>query len=659
MLHTRPVLSMLLALPMLVHTGAGHAGDSPPSLTRVLGGAPAEPVVVDRLAYVPTGRIITAIDYRDFLAPRVIGDTRTQPAGGYIVGLARRGPFLYAAWDTQGSASGVAVYSLLTSGAPRLVAEIDYTDAPFRNAQSIAVAGDRLYLFDAENGIFVGDLTDPAAPVFSQGLSAFGAWQRTHVDGDRLYAVGRNWSGQSTVEAFAIGESQAPAPLGFTALDGLANFRLKLRGWMAYGFGLGLNIHDASDPGAVTQLSHSGGDEVYFNGVVTDLMAYGIGNTSIGVWEILDPRLPFQFESEPADTFATDVAVPADGHALLVTRADRIVWLDLGLPVRPLVASEVLVAGAVDAYDIGFVDDTALILQNTYGLQIADADTLQPLGRLEMDLPPELQQRAFEEMAFDGDHAYLASWGSGLLVADVTDPRQPRQVARLPFGRPSSVDVGNGVAYLGRASDSGGLQVVDVGTPSAPTIRGFVPNVSVRQLRVRGRHVYVAADGGDGGLRVFDVANPDQPVEVGHYRQDCTTALALAVRGAGPARRGYLLCQAGLHVLDLADPRAPRRLGVYALAEGTAVGAVAVDGDRVYLGSDAGFDVLDAADPAGIVRLARHALGSAPRMIRLAPGGRVMVLTATAGLHEFRSDGVFAAGFDAVGTAGTDAARRE
>jgi hypothetical protein len=647
MIQTRLALSLLLALPMLANAGPGPAGSSPLTLARVLGGAPAEPAIVGRLVYVPTGRIITAVDYSNFLAPRIAGDTRTQPVGGYIVGLARRGRFLYAAWDTQGGASGVAVYSLPAAGPPHLVAEVDYTDAPFRNAQSIAVAGDRLYLFDSEHGIFVGDLADPATPVFVQGLSASGAWQRIHVDGDRLYAVGRTWSGQSAVEAFAIGTPLAPVPIGFSVLDGLANFRLKLRGQLAYGFGLGLSIHDPSNPAAVVQLSHSDNGEIYFNGVVSGLMAYGIGNTSIGVWEILDPTQPFQFESEPADTFATDVAVPVDGHALLVTRADRILWLDLGLPVRPLVASEVLVAGAVDAYDIGFVGDTALILQNTYGLQVAEGSTLEPLRRVEMDLPPVLQQRAFEEMAIAGGHAYLASWGGGLLVADIADPRQPVQVARLPYTHPSSVDVAGGFAYLGRASDGGGVLVVDVRTPSAPTPRGAVANVSVRQLRVRGDLLYVADGGAAGGLRILDVADPDRPVQVGHYQQDCTTALALAIDGDGPARRGLILCRDGLHVLDLGDPRRPRRIGRYALQVGTAVGAVAIAGNRVYLGSDEGFEVLDMADPGAIRHLARHEVGSAPRMIRIAPDGRVIVLTGSAGLHEFRGDALFTDGFDA------------
>lgn len=643
----RAVLFKALSMALLPLAGAAASqAQKPLMFEHALGGRLAEPVVADDHAYVPNGRVITVVDYGDFLAPRLVGDTRAQPASGYIVGLARAGRFLYAAWDTQGEDSGVAVYSLVTPERPVLVSEVRYSDAPFRNAHSLAASGGYLYLFDSEHGLFVGDLADPARPAFAHAVADSTYRQRAYVQDGRLYAVGRSWIGETTLETFDLSVPSAPVPIGIGYFDGNANFSFELRTPLAFGYGYGFHVHDVTDPSNPVLLSSDDDDgRVSFNGVNVGAMAYAFGATDIGVWEITDPAAPFQFEPSRADVFATDVAVPFGRHAWLGTRADQLIWLDLGIPHHPKVASELLLPGAVDAYDIGFIGGKALILQNTYGLQVADARTLAPESRFVADLPPVLQARAFEQMAIAGDHAYLASWGYGLIVVDLADPSQPVERGRWPSSSATTVDVAGRYAYVGRSSlDNGGVTVVDVADASTPVPLGNVSGIQAMQLKAGNGHVFVADGNAQAGLRVLDVADPEAPVQVAHYRDDCSSALAVALDS--DARTAYVLCSSGLHVVDVSVPAAPTRLGRYDFGGTTAVGAVAVDGDRLYLGTDHGFDEVDVGDHEQPRRVARHATASTPRAVRLGPGGRVYVMTDTAGLHVFRREALFANGFE-------------
>src|SRR5690606_8068709 len=121
-----------LLLAALLCGNSAFAGNAQPeiALRQVLGGKPVEPVQVQNHVYLPTGRIITVIDYEISAAPRVTGDSSLQPSSGLIVGLAQHGDHLYAAWDTPHNHSGVAVYSIADPDRPLLLTEItNYTDS--------------------------------------------------------------------------------------------------------------------------------------------------------------------------------------------------------------------------------------------------------------------------------------------------------------------------------------------------------------------------------------------------------------------------------------------------------------------------------------------------------------------------------------------------
>ena len=109
-----------------------------------------------------------------------------------------------------------------------------------------------------------------------------------------------------------------------------------------------------------------------------------------------------------------------------------------------------------------------------------------------------------------GRFAYVTDTLLGLLVFDVTDPRNPGLVSTTPVpGIAIEVELSDHYAYV---ADSPGLVVLDVSDPRNPQITGRVvtPAVAV-SVAVSSGAAYVTQAGSNGGLEVVDVTIPSNP----------------------------------------------------------------------------------------------------------------------------------------------------
>ena len=206
-------------------------------------------------------------------------------------------------------------------------------------------------------------------------------------------------------------------------------------------------------------------------GIVNGTHAYGLGFEGLDVWDITDPDNPSLISNLEIDTLLASVTATVNGGALMLTNTDRFVFLDTSNPAAPAVAGSAAIAGSVDAYDAALVGDTVLFLQQNYGLAIADATTLEIVGRHEFDLPATPQDRVFNDMQVEGNVAFLAAWGFGLILADVSDPRAPTEIARLPAVFAHTVAVADGRAYIAKNTNGpqfGIVQHVRFGKPGVP-----------------------------------------------------------------------------------------------------------------------------------------------------------------------------------------------
>ena len=180
-----------------------------------------------------------------------------------------------------------------------------------------------------------------------------------------------------------------------------------------------------------------------------------------------------------------------------------------------------------------------------------------------------------QDVAVDGDLAFVADGTAGLQVLDVTAPKTPFVLGNLPTGGDAfGIDVRGDRAYL--ADLDQGLVVADISVPAAPVLLGQVATYGTpRDVLVRGNYAFVA----DylSGLTIVDVSDPSDPSIVASMT-DCPEAYSLDVSGAFVfiADRSQ-----GLKIIDVSNPSAPSLAAQYSTP--CEAYGVSVYGDRAYV----------------------------------------------------------------------------
>ena len=119
------------------------------------------------------------------------------------------------------------------------------------------------------------------------------------------------------------------------------------------------------------------------------------------------------------------------------------------------------------------------------------------------------------DVAVSGDHAFVADYGSGLQVIDISDPTSPALLGSYDTpGTALRVAVTGDYAFV--ADDASGLQVIDISYPTSPTLLGSYDTPGgARSVAVSGDHAFVADL--SSGLQVIDISDPTSPALLGSY----------------------------------------------------------------------------------------------------------------------------------------------
>lgn len=619
---------------------ASAAKPRPLRLERVVGGDLAEPLVSGSLVYVPTGRTLTVWNYAQPQSPRRAGSADLAP--GVIQGLARRGTFLYASWHTGSCRrGGVTVYSLANPRSPRKVGEVaQYAgDVTHTCASGLAVAKNRLYLFDRENDLYVGDLSDPKRPRLRPSGLGPGVGTKVAHGGNLLWAGGRSFLGGYLLRSIDISVPDRPREAAYYSSPGTDIFNVSFRAPYAYGVGHAMSVVDMAQPGQISVVGQTQMPYGAATGLALGDYVYAGGFHGIDVWSVASPSQPMFVANHDLRSYRMLQAVPLHGgFGLLLGGDDRLIALDAREPLKPGFASEALQAGGVSAMDVAYVDGYAVLLQYDYGITVADPRTLEPLARLEPDRPDDPETRAYTGMAVDGHTAYLAVWGYGLIVVDLSNPLKPREIARLPYPFASSVEVVGKTLYVGKNTNGPTLGVVDISDPAHPALVSdwLVPDAPWA-MAARGRLLFSAEAGSPaeaGGVRVLDMGDPANVVQLARWSGDCESATDVQLDASG--ERLYVACRSGLRILDVRDPSAPVVIGG-SEAEFSTFNSVAVRGERAWYASAAGVEEYDVSDPAMPRLLQRTPMADFDTThLRHTPDGGLVAITQSAGVHLFR-----------------------
>ncbi|NCR29182.1 MAG: hypothetical protein GPJ25_24040 [Microcystis aeruginosa LE13-04] len=150
-------------------------------------------------------------------------------------------------------------------------------------------------------------------------------------------------------------------------------------------------------------------------------------------------------------------------------------------------------------------------------------------------------------MQIVGNYAYVADWGSGLQIIDISNPATPTFKGNYDTsGTALDVQVVGNYAYV--ADQYSGLQIIDISNPVAPTLKGnYNTSGNAIGVQIVGNYAYVAD--GYSGLQIIDISNPATPTFKGNYD---TSGRSNGVQVVG--NYAYVAdYEGGLQILDVSD----------------------------------------------------------------------------------------------------------
>jgi len=244
--------------------------------------------------------------------------------------------------------------------------------------------------------------------------------------------------------------------------------------------------------------------------------------------------------------------------------------------------------------DVAIRGETAYLVVGTKGLLLVDVtDPAQP-----REIGSHSTRGYAQAIAVSGDYAYVANRGEGLTILDVSDPTRPFEVGSIDTQGSAQDVIANGrTAYV--ADQRGGLQIVDVSRPEAPRLLAtFETQGYAEAIDYRGGVVFVAA--GDAGLELVNVSDPSAPYAISSLdlRGDASD-LAVSdgiVYVAGGFR--------GIRIVDIGDLAAPVEIG-YLSTSGEARGLTLGPGFLYTAERTEGLSVYSLGDPAAPELVAR------------------------------------------------------
>lgn len=545
---TSTVLGAVTVLMLATSTAPAptRAADAPSIAVQHWGGAVTGVAADGDTAYVAIGPRLAVVDVADAAAPRIVG--QSEPVDDVVTHPFVRGEHVIALGENH----GLVVFDVADRTAPRVVGRV----AALGRSTDLDVVGDRAYVCDEKGGVRIIDVTDPAAPtIVAEWAPPVGSATTAAAAGDRVY-VGVT----SEVPELVVLDTLRVPPVVLARVampDTLGPRDIALApGW-----------------------------------------AYMAVDSTFVAFDISDPTAP-ERAADDTDSFDSLQVLAVDGS---------VVWATSGSY----------------AYVLDVRDPAAIVRRSLF----------------------DLDDNFYSGLAIDGERAYIAD-SAGLHIVDIGEPLlEPVVGIGAPNDGPGSGAPGTGPralalhdGYVLVASGMSGLRVLDGTVPLTatevarlPTVPGGAPNIGTTAVVVSGDRAFTAEDALGGGLRVIEIGDPSQPREVG--------SIAAPGKAGRPAVAGDLVAVptagagiGGVRLYRVAADGTPTSLGSLTLDVGCQVAAL--DGTRLFLGSDAGLFIVDIADPAAPVLV-----GSAPELsawggiVVMAPD-RLLVADFNFGLYE-------------------------
>lgn len=560
--------------------------------TTSTGGQPRSVVVADDLAYLAAGDGgLLVMDVSDPAQPVTIATYPTlQPATNVV--LAGRRAFV--------SAGNVHVLDVSDPAAPYEVGVGGPSDTTVPAydfwAGNVAVSGDHAFVTTVPFGLRIMDVRDPAGIRQIGRLVGFERPWDMQLSGDLLYAAE-----DRTLTVYDLSDPGSIEKIGSVDSDEGQLGPLEILNGFAYvarvsGSLWVVDVRDPRDLRVVGTKPQEYVDLAQANGVL-----YAIDGRRLVALDAGSPGVPpdtgeLEIGGMPIGLNVSDGFAYVSGEFYTDQgEASSVLVVDVHQPAA------MRVVGSLRESLTGWIVQVAgarhmLYLQSDRGLFVYDASDPANLHEVGFFAAP-IDRLDDTGLYVAGDRVLMI--GKSMYAIDASDPRAPRLVG--------GHDVVGGLRAGGDLAvtvDGEGLYVFDISDPDGIVEAGSFDVVEVQNaVYAVGSRRYVAA--ADEGLRVVDYSVRDGLHEVGRYDPPTGRADDVFVT----ADRAYVVFHGRgydrLSILDVRDGTRPELLGEaeYGLMFGGVMTGVWVEGNLAYVTGQWGLKIVDVADPRSPRRL--------------------------------------------------------
>ena len=425
--------------------------------------------------------------------------------------------------------------TLATRTSPREVASVALPDA-----RAIAVAGTVACVADGERGIVLLDVSDPRAPR-ETGVRYLQDPQSVALSSDIAYVA----CGAGGVRLIDVSDPRSPERLGVLASPDARALCLWAGQLLVADAVAGLRVFDLASPAAprlIAELALAGAQGITAGGERAIVLAA----RSYSIIDLTDPARPVALARVvQAVSWA---ALAEDGYAV-VSSGSGVAVLDT---VRPT-GTPIDIVPASHVESMALAGDLACVLE---------AESLRLLRMRVLGRPAVVGGAATAgnagRIALEGNRAFIAARSSGLLVFDVSEETSRRTFgSAIAFNARFAEDVAADGSLAFVADGAAGLRIVAVepdGSGAAEyrarELSLFQPGGVVHAVSVSKPLACIAA--GAAGVLVLDVSDPTAPRQLAAIPSPDAQDVAL---------EGTLLlvadAEAGLRSFDLTIPTDP------------------------------------------------------------------------------------------------------
>jgi hypothetical protein len=363
-----------------------------------------------------------------------------------------------------------------------------------------------------------------------------------------------------------------------------------------------------------------------FGVYATNSYAYVISSSATGRFYIIDissPASPVLRSSLPLGYALNGVYV--SGNYAYITGSNKLVVIDISSPTDPVIKKSFAITGVTTSYSVKVFGNYAYVTAGTAGIVTIDiSSSTNPVKKGSVATN---NARGFD---IKGIYAYVADPGSSgnhnFKVIDISSSTAPIARYTLTAGlvTPQNVYVQGNYAYL---ADTGvGLLVFDITNPISPVLKSTYTTNAASGVSGSGNYVYFT----NGNFNILDVSSSTKPLIKGRFSGGGTYNPSILGNNA------YVADSVGLEAINISSFTSPVLKGTM-ITNPTKQLAVIVQGSYAFIDESGTspftiVDISNSANPTVVQTITTTYGGSGPDSDYVT-GNRAYICDGTNGLY--------------------------